>query len=224
MPNRFMLSAFLLISLVLLTITGCLSSGSQTVANVQSESPEAAVGELLSSWRQQSGPVFVVSPSGTIVPSESASIDGVSYIRFKDLSGNVWSLALGEITYQSVDFATVNVYYYSISAEHGGLKIVFKMVRDQGQWLLDDFIVTALPAVVVTGTGVKGVISDSATSLPVVGARVEAYLQGTSSIVGAAVTAENGFYSIVDLSPGSYYLVVARDGYEPYTISGIVVN
>lgn len=224
MPNRNLLSVLLLISLVLLTLPGCLSSGSQTVANVQSESPEAAVGELLNSWRQQSGPVFVVNPAGAIVPSESASTSGTDYIKFTDLSGEVWSLILGEITYQSVDTATVNAYYYSISAEYGGLHIVFKMVRDQGQWLLDDFIVTALPAVVVTGTGVKGVISDSATSLPVSGARVEAYIQGTSSIAGAAVTADNGFYSIVDLAPGSYYLVVARDGYEPYTITGIVVN
>lgn len=224
MPTRSSLLAVLLLLFVLGTLTGCLSSGSQTAANIEPETPQKAVYEVFDTWRQQTAPVFSVTPQGAITSGETVPTTDANYIRFKDLSGEIWSLRLETVTYLTPESAKVYAYYNTISAEHGGLKIIFSMVKDQGKWFMDDMEIIALPVAVVTGTGIKGIITDKVTNLPVTGARVEAYNQSTGTIAGYAVTGSNGFYSIVDLQPGSYYLVVARDGYDSYTISGIVVN
>ncbi len=208
-----------LLSLIL--FAGCFG-GSQSASQLTDDSPHAAVNEILRNWREAEGPVFSVAPSGAIACADTAP-ENDGYIRFRDLSGKYWNLLLGQVNYLTDNKADVDAYYYSISAEYGGLKIVFHMIKDQGKWFLDDIDVVALPAVIVSGTGVKGIISDQITALPVSGARVEIYLAATGALAGATVTAENGFYSITGLAAGNYYLVVARDGYESYTINGIVV-
>jgi uncharacterized surface anchored protein len=68
------------------------------------------------------------------------------------------------------------------------------------------------------------VITDKVTGLPVSSARVEIYSASDNLLAGYSVTDENGFYEILELAPGNYYLIVSRDGYAPYTISGIQVS
>jgi len=205
---------------VVSVFTGCLNSGSQTSSSISPETPEKEVAKILQSW-QQSSPFFVPTSKGALMASEETS---GNFIRFKDLSGEVWTLKIEEVMYVTEGSAIVTTYYYSINAEQGNLKMVFSMIKDQGFWYVDDITIEALPVVVVTGTGIKGVISDNANNAPVEGALVEAFEQATGVLVGSAVTGVDGFYSITDLNPGNYYIVVARDGYSPYTISGIVVN
>lgn len=220
MPDRFKIAALLMLLVFLPVFTGCLSSGSQTSSSISPETPEKEVARILQSW-QQTSPVFVPTSKGSLMSAEETS---GNYISFKDLSGEVWTLKIEDILYVTEGNAIVTTYYYSINAEQGNLKIVFNMIKDQGFWYVDDITIEALPIVVVTGTGIKGVISDNVNNAPVEGALIEAYEQTTGTLAGSTVTGADGFYSITDLAPGNYYIVVARDGYSPYTISGIVVN
>jgi hypothetical protein len=98
------------------------------------------------------------------------------------------------------------------------------MLQDAGTWYLEGLQITELPSVVVEQYGIKGIITDKITGTAVPGVRVEAYNAVTNAIAGYAVTDSVGFYQILELSPATYYLVVNRDGYEPYTISGITVK
>lgn len=220
MPDRLKTAALLTMLAFVLCFTGCLNSGSQTSSSVSPESPEKEVARILGSW-QQNPPVFSVSEKGSVLASEESS---ENFIRFKDLSGEVWTLKISEILYVNDGMALVTTLYYSVNADQGNLKIVFTMIKDQGFWYVDNISVEALPVVVVSGTGIKGVISDATNNAPVEGVLVEAYEQTSNTFAGSSVTGSDGFYSINDLSPGTYYIVVARDGYAPYTISGIVVN
>jgi len=220
MPDRLKITALLTMLSIVICFTGCLSSGSQTSSPVTPESPEKEVARILQSW-QQNPPVFSVSEKGSLLASEETS---GNFIRFKDLSGELWTLKISDILYVNTGVAKVTTFYYSVNADQGSLKIVFTMIKDQGFWYVDNISVETLPVVVVSGTGIKGIISDSVSNAPVQGALVEAYEQSSNTFAGSSVTGSDGFYSINDLSPGTYYLVVARDGYTPYTISGIVVN
>lgn len=224
MKIKTVLATTLLLSLVVF-MYGCSGGGGQSSAGVSTgtQGPEAAVVEILDSWRQSSI-AFAVSPQGEITTSEPATESTQNYINFKDLSGETWRLLIGEVVYVATDKARVNTFYYSSSADQGGLKVIFIMIRDQGIWYLDDLEIEQIPAVVVVGTGIKGVITDKNTAIPVSGAKVEAYNQATNVLAGTATTEPNGFYSILNLNPGTYYLVIGRDGYESYTIRDVVVN
>jgi uncharacterized surface anchored protein len=217
-------AALLLLLLPVMLFTGCAGGSGQ--APYVNETPEEAVMKILDSWRSSESMNFAYDSSGKIVAQEVISSEVVSgTIEFKDLSGEVWIFNLEKIEYETSVIARIYTnYYYSGAPQFGGLKVVFKMVKDQGIWFLDGLEVTEVPAVVVTGTGVNGVITDKVTGLPVSSARVEIYSASDNLLAGYSVTDENGFYEILELAPGNYYLIVSRDGYAPYTISGIQVS
>ncbi|MBU1107530.1 MAG: carboxypeptidase-like regulatory domain-containing protein [Candidatus Riflebacteria bacterium] len=215
----------ILVFFALVTLCGCSGGGSQAGSGVVTSSPESAVYEILESW--QSSQPSVVSVDGeqpavrqesTVIPSEER------YISFKDMSGELWSLHVTQIVYLSIDIAEVYTSHTSTDANIGSLELIFEMVRESGRWYLEGIRVVEIPVVIVTGTGIKGVLSDESTNLPISGALVELYNQSTGIIAGSTTTDETGFYSILDLSPGTYYLVIEREGFAPQTISGITIS
>ncbi len=149
---------------------------------------------------------------------------GENYIKFKDMSGEEWPLRIDEVVYLGPSVARVFTSYRSVNANRGNLKLTFSMVKDQSSWFLDDIEVTEVPVVVVTDKGISGIISDKTTNQPVNGAQIDIFNQTSGSRVDSMVTDATGFYSFTNLSPGTYYLVIERDGYEPQTISGIIIG
>jgi hypothetical protein len=217
-------AAFVLLFCSVVLFTGCSGGGSSAQSEVIS-SPESAVVKILDSWRATSDMNFGYDDSGKILAQEETGNETSGYIEFKDLSGEVWRFTVLKVEYESEDIARVfTSYYYSGSPQFGGLDIVFRMVKDQDTWFLDGLEITEIPAVVVTGTGINGAITDKVSGEPVSGARVELYSSTDDQLVGYAVTDSGGYYEIMDISAGTYYLVVSRDGYAPYTISGIQVS
>ena len=225
MKSRFYLhTALVLLLFSIILFTGCSGGGSPASTEIVS-SPESAVVKILDNWRATSGMNFGYDDSGEILAQEETSGETRGYIEFKDLSGEVWIFTILNIEYENTDLAKVYTsYYYSGSPQFGGLEIVFRMVREQGVWYLDGLEIVEIPAVVVTGTGINGAITDKVTGEPVSGARVELYSAEDDQLAGYAVTDSGGYYEIMDLSAGTYYLVVSREGYAPYTISGIQVS
>ncbi len=225
MAQRFPLAVVLLFCMTLF-ITGCGGGGgsaSPVATMTDASSPEAAVERIFASWRADSGPVFNIDAAGKIAAQTTTS--ETRYIRMRDLSGNTWNLTFTGVEYISSILARVNTrYYYGGNLAFGGMTISFLMGKDSGVWYLEGIQVTELPAVVVEQFGIKGVLTDKITGIPVSGARVEAYNQTTGVIAGYSITDVTGFYGILDLPPATYYLVINRSGYEPYTISDIIVR
>jgi len=206
----------------LATLVGCSGGGSSSGSSVSTSTPESAVYELLAAW-QNSETGLVSSETGdTLVEQETTG--GSNYIYFRDMSGEKWLLQIDEIEYLSDTNARVYTSYLSTNPTRGSLKLIFTMFKDVTAWYLDDIEITELPIVVVTETGVSGVISDETTALPVSGALIEIYDQATGTFAGSTTTSESGFYSFTGLIPGTYYMVIERDGYDPKTISGIIIG
>lgn len=209
----------------LVFLLGC-SGGGSSPANLVEPTPEAAVAELFNNVKATK--LFRYDSQGQVLAQETTSSETGSsdsgYLSFRGLDGETWTFKIIRVEYLTDSNASVYTsYYYSSSPQFGGLNIVFKMIKDQGLWFLEGMEITDLPAVVVDGTGINGAITDGVTRLPVSQARVEAY-NSANELVGFAVTDANGYYEILELSPGTYYLVVSREGYAPYTISGIQVK
>jgi hypothetical protein len=225
MAQRFSLAVVLLFCMTLF-VAGCGGGGgsaSPVATMTDASSPEAAVERIFASWRADSGPVFNIDDAGRIAAQTNTS--ETRYIRMRDLSGNTWNLTFTGVEYISSILARVNTrYYYGGNPAFGGMTISFLMGLDAGVWYLEGIQVIELPAVVVEQFGIKGVLTDKITGIPVSGARVEAYNQATGVIAGYSVTDVTGFYGILDLPPATYYLVINRTGYEPYTISDIIVR
>jgi hypothetical protein len=98
------------------------------------------------------------------------------------------------------------------------------MVRESGQWFLSNIEIIDVPAVVVEVAGIKGVLKDEITNLPIQGAVVEAFNQTSNESFGSVVTDASGYYEISPLPAATYYLVINREGYEPRIIRDVVVN
>ncbi|PKL46892.1 MAG: hypothetical protein CVV42_15035 [Candidatus Riflebacteria bacterium HGW-Riflebacteria-2] len=206
----------------LATLVGCSGGGSSSGAGVSTSTPESAVYELLAAW-QNSETSLVSSETGETLVKQETSGEG-NYIYFRDMSGEEWPLQIDEVEYLSDSNARVHTSYLSTNATRGSLKLIFTMFKDATAWYLDDIEITELPIVVVSETGVSGVISDETNALPVSGALIEIYDQATGTFAGSTTTSESGFYSFTDLIPGTYYMVIERDGYDPKTISGIIIG
>ena len=225
MKQRFLLAVMLVFCMTFFLV-GCGGGGgsaSPVATMTDPASPEAAVERIFAGWRADSGPIFNIAADGKIIAQTTAS--ETRFIRMRDLSGNTWNLTFTGVEYISSILARVNTrYYYGDDAAFGGITISFTMGKDSGVWYLEGIQVTELPAVVVEQFGIKGILTDKISGIPVSGARVEAYNQATGAIAGYSITDVTGFYGILDLPPATYYLVVNRTGYEPYTISGIIVK
>lgn len=224
MDTRIFKLSLALFFFFLLALTGCSGGGGEAgpVAPATA-TPEAAVAGLFNDWCQSQ--VFRFDTAqGKIVAQESTAGEN-GYISFRDMSGTTWQFKIDKVEYFSANSAAVHTsYYYSGAPQFGGLKVSFMMVKDSGNWYLNNLVITQVPAVVVVGTGINGVVTDKVSGLAVSGARVEIYNASAATLAGYAVTDSSGYYEINELSPGSYYVVISRDGFAPYTISGIQVS
>jgi len=79
--------------------------------------------------------------------------------------------------------------------------------------------VASVTPVVARRGRIDGTLTDDITGAPIPGALIG--LAGTTIF---AVTDANGFFEILDLAPGTYDLVIQRDGYAPRTVPDIVVT
>ena len=229
-------SLFVLLPLLALFAAGCGGAGSTSegVSSVLRDSPEAALARTIRTWQQEGGgptlnlishvPQSVVgagtTASGTLPPaSEASSSTSLGTVTFQDLSGKTWEFSIQSVTYVSVDQARILTLFYG-GSDHAQIELVFSMVRTQDGWLIDDITFTKLPEVIVVDIGVlRGVVTESQTGKPIVGALVT--LAGTTY---STATDLNGAYEFKELPPGTYTLVVNHDGYIIKTITGIVVQ
>ena len=67
----------------------------------------------------------------------------------------------------------------------------------------------------------SGTVKDEDTGEPIEGASVQWQLEGTASSV---FTDDNGCFSIPDLEPGQYRLLVTKEGYEDSGEMGVPVD
>lgn len=206
----------------LTALLGCANGGSSSSSITDNSTPDEAVYKLLAAWNQNETGI-ISSDNGDATVQQETTNQG-HYIKFKDMSGEEWPLHIDDIAYFGSSKALVYTSYQSLDANRGSLKLVFSMIKDAGVWYLEAIEVTEVPVVVVTGAGVKGIVSDKNTSLPVNGAVIELYHQDTGVIVGTTTTDTTGFYAITGIDTGSYYMVIERDGYDPETISNITVS
>ncbi|GAB4274401.1 MAG: hypothetical protein Kow0029_14720 [Candidatus Rifleibacteriota bacterium] len=216
-------TALLLLLTPFVTILcGCVAGGGQSTASDYVNGPEAAVQDLFGQMRASSELAFRYDPSGEIKAQEAANTIG--YMKFRDMDGIEWVFGIEQVEYEDDNAAEVYTHYYkSGSPQFGGLRIVFQMAKEAGDWFLVGLKVTEIPAVVVVGTGINGAITDKVTGAPVSGARIELYRSSDNQLVAYTVSDSGGYYEFLNLSAGTYYLVIGRDGYSPYTISGVQV-
>lgn len=217
----------LLISLSLVGFVGCSGGGSPSQSNVTQIEPQIVVQNMIAQWSSSNtGPAFYTDAAGkpSVIADASNESQHLGYITFRDLSGEDWELQVDRVEYAGEENAKVYTSYIYQSLTSGGLTVVFSLVKDNGQWFIDDIEVIELPAVVTSTAGaIQGYITDQVTHVGVAGARIDAFPENSQSIAGSAVSSSNGFYEITDLATGTYYIVINRDGYEPITKSGIVV-
>lgn len=206
----------------LTALLGCAGGGSSSSSIADDSTPDAAVYRLLAAWNQNETGIAGSNTGDATLEQETTSQN--HYIRFKDMSGEEWLLHVDEIVYVGDSKARVYTSYRSLAADRGSLKITFFMFKDAGVWYLEDIEVTEVPVVVVTETGVKGIVSDKNTQLPVSGAVIELYNKQTGVLAGTTTTDTTGFYSITGIPADSYYMVIERAGYDPITISDITVG
>lgn len=87
-------------------------------------------------------------------------------------------------------------------------------------WCIGSMLVASvLPAQAGTTGKIAGVVADGATGEPLIGANI--VVEGT--YLGAATNAD-GFYTINNILPGSYDLVISMMGYSKHRVTRVVVK
>lgn len=223
---RYAIGSLLLV--VSLILTGC--GGGGTSNSAQQQAPEAAVRELIASWKAgDSAPYINIDTSGThhvVFQTETAPAASET-LSFRDLSGNEWNFTVLSITRPTATRAEVrtstSVGFNSSDPEATTAYITFIMDLDEGWWYLSDMILELPSVIVVTDNGIEGYVSEKDNSdIRLQGATVSLF-QGQTKI-SETVTDENGYYAFSGLYPGTYTLVFTGGGYEPLTITNVVVN
>lgn len=224
MTKRSIISSLLF--LVILFITGCSSGGGSVTNSTLVVEPEIVVQNMIAQWHSSSnGPVFSADTNGKpiVVSSTRPSEESLGIIKF-DLFGETWELRVDKVEYTGDDKAIVHTTYAKRSETSGGLTTLFYLYKEDSHWFVYEISVVELPSVISSSGVIEGFITNEVNDAAVPEARVEAYLENSQVLAGSAVTATNGFYKISDLQPGAYYLVIDREGYSPYTKTGIIVN
>jgi hypothetical protein len=80
-------------------------------------------------------------------------------------------------------------------------------------------VVASETKVVPRSHSIDGTIKDNDTDLPLAGVFV-----GVADTDFSDITDENGYFQIMELPPGTYSLVIKRDGYAPVTYPGVSLN
>jgi len=213
-PILTLATLFVVISLVFLT--GCGGGGSPAASQAIGRSPEAALRESLSGWQTGGGPLLPLVSSPVPAVSGSGSYGSIT---FRDLSNGTWTFDITNIIYFGDDLAEIDTVFTTTYAATDTAKINFTMVRENGEWVIENIEVYLPPAGISTSGGtLQGVVTDalygSSSPTPVSGALV--YISGTSL---QAVTDSNGYYEINGIPPGTYQIVITRDGYAPQTFT-----
>ncbi|RPI05264.1 MAG: TonB-dependent receptor [Ignavibacteriae bacterium] len=123
----------------------------------------------------------------------------------------------------SCDVHLVSLHQYNerdISTERNALMVKIKSV--QRGWLKPVlFAILLMPWIALAGTTGKiaGRILDAATNEPLIGANV--VVQNTTL---GSVTDIDGYYSINNIMPGRYSVVISFLGYRKVTVTGVVVK
>ncbi|HOY68830.1 MAG TPA: carboxypeptidase-like regulatory domain-containing protein [Candidatus Ozemobacteraceae bacterium] len=210
-----------------LMVTGCGGGGSgATIAT--HDSPEAAVQELVASWRAgSSAPLLGITPDGRASIEPLAGSTTIATLTFRDLSGRSWDFYVERIDRLSTTLAEVrtrtSLGYTSSDPSSSMAYITFLMVLEEGRWYLSDLRVE-MPAVIITAeNAIEGYLNEKGQpDVRLEGASVVLYLGQTE--VARTTTDANGYYRFTNLSPGTYTLVFVGGGYETLTITGVVVN
>lgn len=219
---------FLLLAFAFI-LTGC-GGGGGSASTPREQAPEAAVRELISSWKNgASAPYIAMNPSvppRVVFQAEPAPTASDS-LRFRDLSGNEWNFLIVSITRPTSTRAEVrtstSVGFSSSDPAATTAYITFIMALDEGWWYLSDLILELPSVIVVTDNGIEGYVSEKDnTDVRLQGANVSLF-QGQTKIA-ETVTDENGYYTFSGLYPGTYTLVFTGGGYESLTITNVVVN
>ena len=213
----FSISIFLISALV-----GCGSSGGSgdgaagANASLNRATPENALVSTLDTWKSEGRSLNLVTQQVTTTPVTATNYGEVF---FTDLSGNIWKFSIISIEYLSTERAIIKTHYTFQKLDEGRLAADFTMVKDVDGWKIDDITLTTLPWFLITKTGIQGFVKDEVTQKPIQGALV--YLSGTNY---SASTDSTGVYSFMDIPPGTYTIVVKRDGFVIKTIPGVVVQ
>ncbi len=210
-----------------LMFAGCGGGGSGT-AIVASDGPEAAVHELVASWRAgASAPIIGIDPSGQAAVEPLSDSTIVATLTYRDLSGRSWDFYVERIDRLSTVLAEVrtrtSLGYTSSDPSSSMAYITFVMIREEGRWYLSDLRVE-MPAVIITAeNAIEGYLNEKGQpDVRLEGASVVLYLGQTE--VARTKTDTNGYYRFTNLSPGTYTLVFVGGGYETLTITGVVVK
>jgi|GEM_PF-4774590 len=206
---------------------------SGTGISTQEEStltPEESVRLLLSQWNSDGGPIFNIlynlGPDAQVATSSFPS----RTITFKELSTGIqWPLTVDNVTYLSQSQAQIVTSYHFNDPAIGKFEIVFYMLKSQleQRWLLDDIKTYSYPDVIAYERGITGRVYEISNNqeLPIASAGIFVYLQpDLQTIVAQATTNSSGYYTITNLIPGTYTIVVVRDGYVKKSYTGIVVQ
>ncbi len=197
---------------VLLTLlTGCGGGGGGGTASFLpvGTSPEETLRRSLAEWQQGGGPTLALVSGASSYGS----------ITFRDLSDKTWTFAITQIIRFGDDLAEIDTIFTTSYAATDTAKINFTMVREEGEWVIESISVYIPPAGIPSSGGtLQGVVTDalygSSVPTPVAGALV--YISGTDF---QAVTDANGYYQIDGIPPGTYDIVITRDGYAPQTFT-----
>lgn len=209
------------------SLTGCGGGGSSGA--VQTQDPEAAVRELVASWKNSANAPHVnLDASGrtSVVFQTGGEPLASDTLTFMDLSGNSWQFVIESIVRPSAIHAEVRTSssfgYLASDPEATKAYITFLMDLDEGRWYLSDMILEIPTVIVVTENAIEGYVSEKNNpDVRLQGASVTLY-QGQTKIA-ESVTDANGYYKFSSLNPGTYTLVFTGGGYESLTINDIVV-
>ncbi len=188
-----------------LFLTGC--GGSSDKQIMESERPDAGVIRIANEIRA-SAARKASGPEGKV-------------LKLYDLSGNVYSLDVADITRSELD-ASVTCYFTYGTGSEDVMTIVFTLKFDEGKWWFEEVDIKdggkPNPPPTPTEDGVEGYVKD-ATGAAVSGAMVQAFsVKDLNTVVNYTTTDSTGKYQL-ELDPGDYLLVATKDGYTLGSVS-----
>ena len=211
--------------LLLTWTTGCGSGGGGTASLTSglALTPEDSVKQIVANWEKVGGASIGIDSDGkptAVLVGQTTTSAATATVTFQDLSGESWTFRIIGVTYDSEESARVLTTYVFQDLSAGEVQITFHMLKSEGAWLLEDITVLSLPQAVSVQSGIQGYVTDKNSGAPVPDARIDLW---QDQYLGSTSTAPDGSYGFSDLTPVFYTIVIARDGYEDQTITGIAV-
>src|SRR3954468_14665003 len=98
-----------------------------------------------------------------------------------------------------------------------------RLGRGLGVWIVLTFVVLALPSAALAQASIGGSVKDTSGAV-MPGATVEASSPALIEKTRTVVTDGAGQYKIIDLSPGTYEVVITLTGFKTVRRSGIILE